>query len=120
MDGEPSSLMEATEPFSDPNACISYFATLRWPDGPVCPKCEGKEHYYLASRCIWKCKKCAKQFSVKVGTIFEESAIPLKKWLMALWMITNAKNSVSATNGKTKMATVGGFIGSCEMPADGG
>ncbi len=96
MDGEPRTLLEASEQFSNPDTCVAYFAKLRWPDGPVCPKCEGREHYYLAPRRVWKCKKCAKQFSVKVGTIFEESPVPLKKWLLALWMITNHKNGVSS------------------------
>jgi transposase-like protein len=69
---------------------------MRWPNGPVCPKCGHGEHYYLATQKRWKCKKCAKQFSVKVGTIFEDSPISLDKWLTALWMLVNCKNGISS------------------------
>ena len=69
---------------------------MRWPDGPVCPHCQSKEHYYLATQKRWKCKACRKQFSVKVGTIFEDSPIPLQKWLPALWLLVSAKNGVSS------------------------
>ncbi len=54
------------------------------------------EHYYLATRRVWKCKSCSKQFSVKVGTVMEDSPISLTKWLPAIWMITNAKNGCSS------------------------
>jgi transposase-like protein len=92
-------LQEAIQYFSDEQTCIDAVVNLRWPDGkPVCPKCGGKEHYYLATQKRWKCKngKCAKQFSVKVGTIFEDSPLPLSKWLMAMWMISNCKNGISS------------------------
>jgi len=69
---------------------------MRWPDGPVCPACSHKEHYYLKSQRRWKCKECYKQFSVKVGTIFEDSALGLDKWLAALWMLVNCKNGISS------------------------
>jgi transposase-like protein len=69
---------------------------MRWADGPVCPKCGHGEHYYLATQKRWKCKECSKQFSVKVGTIFEDSPIPLDKWLAALWMLVNCKNGISS------------------------
>src|SRR5262249_43503377 len=72
--------------------------TLRWPNGPTCPKCGGTEHYYLANRRVWKCKnrECRKQFSVKQGTIFEDSAIPLDKWLVSIWLIANSQNGISS------------------------
>ena len=54
------------------------------------------EHYYLKTQKRWKCKECAKQFSVKVGTIFEDSPISLDKWLVALWMLVNCKNGISS------------------------
>jgi transposase-like protein len=71
-------------------------ANLRWPTGPVCPECEGVEPSFLKTRRLWKCKACKKQFSVKVGTIFEDSPIGLDKWLPALWMVVNCKNGVSS------------------------
>lgn len=88
--------MEAVRFFSEPDACVRYFAERRWPEGPVCPKCAGKNHYYLASRHVWKCKACAKQFSAKAGTIFESSPVGLGKWLTALWLVANDRNGISS------------------------
>jgi transposase-like protein len=93
---KPKTLQEAIKYFSDEQVCIDEIAALRWPKGPVCPKCGGKDHYYLAKQRRWKCKECYKQFSVKVGTIFEDSAISLDKWLAALWMLVNCKNGISS------------------------
>src|SRR5713101_4559426 len=92
----PTTLLEAIRYFSDPDACVEFVATLRWPDGPVCPRCEGREHSDLTTRRIWKCKSCKRQFSVKLGTIFEDSAIPLDTWLAAIWLLANSKNGVSS------------------------
>src|SRR5687768_9547217 len=92
----PTNLLEATRYFSDPDVCVEFVASMRWPDGPVCPQCKGTQHSYLASRRVWKCKTCKKQFSVKVGTIFEDSALPLDKWLIAVWLIANSKNGISS------------------------
>jgi transposase-like protein len=92
----PQNLIEATRYFADPDVCVKFVAGLRWTDGPVCPRCEGTEHSYLTTRRVWKCKACKKQFSVKVGTIFEDSPIPLDKWLIAIWLIANAKNGISS------------------------
>ena len=96
MDTKPKTLQDAIKHFGDPEVCIRTVAEIRWPNGPVCPKCHGKEHYYLATQKRWKCKECSKQFSVKVGTIFEDSPIALDKWLVALWMLVNCKNGVSS------------------------
>src|ERR1041385_3539140 len=93
---KPKTLQQAIKYFSDEQVCIDTVAELRWPNGPVCPKCEHREHYYLATQKRWKCKKCGKQFSVKVGTIFEDSPISLDKWLIALWLLVNCKNGVSS------------------------
>lgn len=93
---KPKTLQQAIKYFADEQTCIDTVAELRWPNGPVCPKCEAREHYYLATQKRWKCKKCAKQFSVKVGTIFEDSPISLDKWLIALWLLVNCKNGVSS------------------------
>jgi transposase-like protein len=93
---KPKTLRDAIRYFSDEQVCIDTIAALRWPNGPICPKCGHKEHYYLASQRRWKCKECYQQFSVKVGTIFEDSAIALDKWLIALWMLVNCKNGISS------------------------
>lgn len=93
---KPKTLQQAIKYFSDEQTCIDTVAMLRWPDGPSCPACEKKDHYYLKSQKRWKCKECGRQFSVKLGTIFEDSPISLDKWLIALWMLVNCKNGVSS------------------------
>ena len=92
----PKTLIGAIRYFSNPDVCLSFVAHLRWPNGPVCPECGGTEPLFLKTRRLWKCRACKKQFSVKVGTIFEDSPIGLDKWLPALWMVVNCKNGVSS------------------------
>ena len=93
---KPKTLQQAIRFFSDEQVCIDTVAKLRWPNGPECPACGHKEHYYLATQKRWKCKDCRRQFSVKLGTIFEDSPISLDKWLAALWMLVNCKNGISS------------------------
>ena len=93
----PKTLQEAIRYFSNDEICIGFLASLRWENGiATCPKCKGQETSFLKTRKIWKCKGCKKQFSVKVGTIFEGSNISLDKWLCAMWLICNAKNGISS------------------------
>jgi transposase-like protein len=92
----PSTLVEAIRYFSDLDVCTEFVAKLRWPVSPVCPRCGSVEHSYLTTRRLWKCKGCKKQFSVKLGTIFEDSALGLDKWLPAVWLIANSKNGISS------------------------
>ena len=93
----PESLLEATRMFDSVDKAHDYLTKLRWSDGVIgCPGCGCSENYYLATQKRWKCKGCSKQFSVKVGTIFESSPIGLDKWLIALWLIVNAKNGISS------------------------
>jgi transposase-like protein len=93
----PATLMEAIQYFADPLTCIQFFAGLRWDDGAaVCPRCESKRVSFLGTRLMWKCLDCKKQFSIKVGTIFEDSPIGLDKWLCAMFLIANCKNGVSS------------------------
>lgn len=92
----PQTLLEAIRYFSDPDVCLNFVAGLRWPNGPICPHCEAPNPIFLKTRRIWKCRNCKKQFSVKVGTIFEDSPIGLDKWLAAIWLIANAKNGISS------------------------
>src|ERR1700722_17496370 len=92
-----SGLMSAIRHYSNPQTCIDEVAAVKWPSGQaVCPRCSSKRATYLATRLLWKCKDCKKQFSVKVGTIFEDSAVGLDKWLCAMWMMANCKNGVSS------------------------
>jgi transposase-like protein len=93
---KPKTLQQAIRYFSDEQVCIDTVAAMRWPDGVACPACQKKDHYYLKSQKRWKCKECGRQFSVKLGTIFEDSPIGLDKWLTALWMLANCKNGVSS------------------------
>ncbi len=92
-----SGLMAAIRHYSNPLTCVQEVAQVKWPKGePVCPRCEGKKHSFLKTRLMWKCSACKKQFSVKVGTIFEDSPVGLDKWLCAMWMLANCKNGVSS------------------------
>ncbi len=95
----PNTLQEAIKYFSDDLTCINLIASRRWKDGQaICPKCGDTNNTFLLSRKVWQCKNktCRKQFSVKVGTIFEDSPIGLDKWLVAVWLITSAKNGISS------------------------
>jgi transposase-like protein len=94
---ESKTLTEAIRFFGQPQNCIDTVAAMRWEDGkPVCPNCGKLDHYWLATQSRWKCKACKKQFSVKVGTVFEDSPVTLDKWLITLWMLVNCKNGVSS------------------------
>jgi transposase-like protein len=93
---KPTNLLQAVTYFSDLDVATEYVAKLRWPNGPVCPRCGGVEYSYLTTRRLWKCKACKRQFSVKVGTIFEDSPLGLDKWLPAVWLAANSKNGISS------------------------
>ncbi len=93
---QPKTLPEAVRYFADLDVCTEFVATLRWPNGPFCPRCGSTEYSYLTTRRLWKCKACKKQYSVKVGTIFEDSKLGLNKWLPAVWLAANTKNGISS------------------------
>jgi transposase-like protein len=94
----PITLVQAIRHFSDLNVAQDFFVKIRWPDGVTCPHCGSTEVHYLANQRRWKCKvnHPKRQFSAKVGTIFEDSPLDLDKWLVAVWIEVNAKNSVSS------------------------
>src|SRR6266404_3573971 len=93
----PETLIDAIKYFANAHTSLQFVASIRWPDGKVCcPSCGKSNVAFLATRRIWKCRDCKRQFSVKVGTIFEDSPIGLDRWLPAFWMIINAKNGVSS------------------------
>src|SRR5205809_267090 len=98
MKREPATLIEAIRYFSDPTICLEFMVAMRWPDGVSCPTCGSKDVSFLTSRNLFQCKHKhpKRQFSIKVGTIFEDSPIGLEKWLPAIWMITNDKNGISS------------------------
>lgn len=99
MKPEPLSLQEAIAYFDNPDNCIDYLVLRRWPGGKVaCPGCGSDRVSFNAQRRTWKCSKHhpKREFSIKVGTIMEDSAIPLNKWLTTMWLVTNCKNGISS------------------------
>lgn len=92
----PQTLLEAVVYFADADVAHAFVAALRWPNGVTCPECDSPEVAFLAKRKVWNCRGCRKQFSAKVGTLFEDSPIPLTKWLPAVWLIVNCKNGISS------------------------
>src|SRR5881394_1645219 len=92
----PETLSEAIRFFADPDAALEFVVSLRWPEGVRCPMCDSDNCGFLSTRRIWKCRSCRKQFSVKVGTIFEDSPLGLDKWLPAMWMVANCRNGISS------------------------
>lgn len=99
MSQEPKSLQEAIIYFSNPDNCIAYLSIRRWPDGKVlCPNCGSEKVTFNPNRRVWQCSvhHSKRQFSIKVGTIMEDSAIGLDKWLTAMWLLTTCKNGISS------------------------
>jgi transposase-like protein len=92
----PQTLRDAVVYFADPDRALAFMVAIKWPNGPACPECGTERPSFLSTRRIWKCRACKKQFSAKVGTIFEDSPIPLEKWLPCVWLIANAKNGISS------------------------
>ena len=94
----PTTLIEAVAYFSDPDRAFEYAVKLRWPNGVACPRMGrgSAAVQFIKTRKIWRCKECKRQFTVKVGTIFEDSPIPFTKWLPAIWLLANTKNGTSS------------------------
>src|ERR1700681_445671 len=94
----PQTLQEAILHYADRQVCQDALVEARWPDGVVCPTCGSRDVAYLTNQRRWQCrtKHPLRQFSVKVGTIFEDSPISLSKWFVAIWLIGSAKNGISS------------------------
>ncbi len=93
----PHTLQEAIAYFADPDRAFEYAVNWRWLGGDVtCPRCGQAKHSFIKTRKLWFCYVCKKQFTLKVGTIFEDSPIGLDKWMVAIWMVCNCKNGVSS------------------------
>jgi transposase-like protein len=93
----PETLLDAIAYFSDPDRAFEAAKEFRWPFGKVtCPRCGGEKHSFIKTRRIWFCYPCKKQFTVKVGTVMEDSPIGLDKWMCAIWMLANCKNGISS------------------------
>src|SRR5258708_5520298 len=98
MDKEPNTLQEAIVYFSNPANCREYLMARRWPEGVTCPKCGSADVLFLEKYNRWHCraKHSAPQFTLKTGTVMEDSPIGLDKWLTAMWQIVNCKNGISS------------------------
>ncbi len=94
----PRTLIEAVRYFADLDVCREFMVAIRWPNGVACPTCGRTDVRFIATRKLWECKDKhpRRQFSIKVGTIFEDSPLGMDKWLPVVWLITNAKNGISS------------------------
>lgn len=92
----PKTLLHAVRYFSDLSVCNRYMVKIKWPNGVCCHHCGSVRVTELSTRPLLRCKDCRKQFSFKVGTIFEDSPLGLDKWFVAVWSIANAKNGISS------------------------
>jgi transposase-like protein len=92
----PATLLEAVAYFSNADNAFAFMVAMRWPTGVTCPRCGTGDPSFYTSRRIWRCQGCKRQFSVKVGTLFEDSPIGLDKWLPCAWMLINCKNGISS------------------------
>jgi transposase-like protein len=95
---EPTTLQEAIVYFSDPVRCRDWIIPRRWPNGVECPRCGSKNVSFMPKYNRWQCgsRHATRQFTVKTGTIFEDSPVGLDKWLMAMWQVVNDKNGISS------------------------
>lgn len=99
MSNAPKTLQEAIIYFADFDQCKAFMVELRWPDGKVkCPRCGAEKVTWLAKPRVWKCygKHESPTFTLKTGTIFEDSAVALEKWLPAVWLLVTCKNGISS------------------------
>src|SRR5262245_19054884 len=94
----PTTLLEAVRYFAKPENCLSYMVATRWPNGVSCPVCGSKRVHFDRTRMAWRCttKHALRKFTLKTGTIFEDSPIGLDKWLPTVWQIANCKNGISS------------------------
>lgn len=90
------SLFDLMDAFPDEQACIDHLRSIRWRDGEFCPHCKGNKIYHFSDRKTFKCGECKARFSIKVGTIFEDTKLPLRKWFMAIWMATNHPKGIAS------------------------
>ncbi len=97
MIDHPETLLQAVRYFADMEICNDYMRRIKWPRGRiVCPHCGGERIGEITSRHLLRCKDCRKQFSHKLGTIFEDSPLGLDKWFVAVWAIANCRNGISS------------------------
>ena len=91
-------LFQMMAAFPDEQSAIDHFTAIRWADSAYCPLCGSTRVYHFSDKRTHKCGDCRKRFSIKVGTIFEDSKIELRKWMMAIWLITSHKKGIASTS----------------------
>lgn len=91
------SLFDLLAAFPTEQSCLDHVRAIRWKDGEFCPHCGGTRIYHFSDRQNFKCGDCRQRFSIKVGTIFQDTKLPLRKWFMAMWMITNHPKGIAST-----------------------
>src|SRR5271170_4134421 len=108
----PSTLQEAIIYYADADNCLQYMVKTLWPNGVICPTCGRTDVTYLKTQKRWQCKSghAKRQFTAKVGTIFEDSPLGLEKWLPAAWLVANSKNGISSYE-------LGRALGVCQKTA---
>ena len=91
------SLLQMMEAFPDEQTCIDHLRAIRWKDGAYCPHCGSTKVYHFSDKRTHKCGDCRQRFSIKVGTIFEDTKLPLRKWFIAIWLVTSHKKGIAST-----------------------
>ena len=91
----PRTLAELESRFCEEDSCLEYLVGLRWPDGFCCPQCSGRRAWKM-TRSLWLCSECRRQISVLVGTVFQDTHLPMRTWFRAMWNMTSQKNGISA------------------------
>lgn len=92
-----NTLLQLITAFPDEQSAIDHFTAIRWANGAFCPHCRSTKVYHFSDKRTHKCGECRKRFSIKVGTIFEDSKVPLRQWMMAVWLITSHKKGIAST-----------------------
>src|SRR5687768_3594537 len=95
---QPETLVQAVRLFGNEDVALQFMVSLRWPERVCCPRCGSLRVRYISTRRVWECREnhpCAR-FSIKTGTVMEDSPLPLGTWLIGIWLEANAKNSISS------------------------
>ena len=92
-----NSLFDLMDAFPDEQSCVDHLRSIRWANGEFCPHCGATRIMHFADKRTFKCSDCRQRFSIKVGTIFQDTKLPLRKWFMAIWLITNHPKGVAST-----------------------
>lgn len=90
-------LIQMMSAFPDEQSAVDHFTAIGWKNGAFCPRCESTKVYHFSDKRTHKCGDCRQRFSIKVGTIFEDSKIGLRSWMMAIWLITSHKKGIAST-----------------------